>query len=104
MATAAWADYCISKVRYNSANTHIDKLIYRIHDPVKHQMGGENEMTRANAVKLLEQGKTFVSITENADKTFKKGAAVSVFPVSVKFLKTAADNRESDNLDHLPRF
>lgn len=91
-------------MRYNSANTHIDELVYLIHDPVKNQMSGASEMTRANAVKLLEQGKTFVSITENADKTFQKGAAVSVFPVSVKFLKTAADNREADNLDHLPRF
>lgn len=104
MATAAWADYCISKVRYNSANTHIDRLIYRIHDPVKNVMGGVSEMTRANAVKLLEQGKTFVSITKNDKGGFKKGAPVSVFPVEVKFLKTAADNRESDNLDHLPRF
>lgn len=104
MATTAWADYCISKVRFNSANTHIDKLIYRIHDPAKNVMGVEKEMTRANAVKLLEQGKTFISITEDANGRFHKGAMVSVFPVSVKFLKTAADNKESDNLDHLPRF
>ncbi|AYQ27639.1 MULTISPECIES: DUF3892 domain-containing protein [unclassified Polaromonas] len=101
---AAWADYCISDVRYNAANTHIDKLIVRIHDGAKNTMGVGKEMTRPEAVKLLEQGKTFTSVTKNADGSFKKGAPVKVFPVEVKFLKTTPDQKESDNLDHLPRF
>ncbi|MES2188701.1 MAG: DUF3892 domain-containing protein [Pseudomonadota bacterium] len=101
---AAWADYCISKVRYNAAGTHIDSLLVHIHDGVKNTMSVGKEMSRPEAVKLLEQGKTFVSTPPNAAGKLVLGAPVKVFPVEVKFLKTKADSKESDNLDHLPRF
>ena len=100
---AKWADYCISAVRYNGGNIHIDRVQVRIHDDAKNTMGAAKESSRAEVVKLLEQGKTFITIVKKSDG-WTKGAPVRVLPVMTDYITTAADKKASDNLENLPPF
>lgn len=63
-------------------------------------------MSRAQVVKLIDGGKTFCTATKSTKEpgTWNKGAAVNVFPVETRFIKTTADKRENDNLENLSSF
>ncbi|MGJ7499432.1 DUF3892 domain-containing protein [Variovorax sp. ZT5P49] len=100
---AKWADYCISAVRYNSGNIHIDRVQVRVHDDEKNTIGAAKEYSRAEVVKLLELGKTFITIVEKGGR-WSKGAPVKVLPVMTNYITTAADKSASDNLENLASF
>lgn len=100
MATK-WADFCISAVKYNSDGTHIDSVL--VHVETDTGIAAGKPMTRPEVVKLLEQKKTFVTIVKTAEGKWRKGAPVGIFPVETRYIKTAADKSERDNLENLPK-
>jgi hypothetical protein len=99
---AKWADYCISAVKYASTGDHIDRV--RVHVDSDTGVGPGKEYTRTEVVKLLDQGKSFITITRTSDGKWSRGAAVQIFPVLTNYLKTTADKTTKDNLEKLPNF
>lgn len=103
MATDKWADWLISAVRYNAAETHIDKV--RAHVDTGDSVGSPGEMMRTRVVELLDEGTTFVTIVKGEDGKWKRGALVQTIKVSgAIYIRTDADSTASDNLGSLPRF
>ena len=99
---AKWADYCISAVHYNLERTHIVKV--KVHLDTGDSIGGAIEKSRSEVVSLIESGKTFVTIT-SSNGSWHKGEDVRIVIVNgVKYLRTDANSRASDNLGNLPEF
>jgi hypothetical protein len=97
-----WADYLISAVRYNAAETHIEKV--RVHVDNGDSVGPASDWTRAEVIARLEAGYTFVTIFKQ-DGKWQKGAEVRVVTIhDEKFIRTDADRTKEDNLGNLPRF
>ena len=103
MATK-WADYLISAVRYNYDGSHIDQV--RSHPDNGATVGAGTEVTRAQVVRLLESGSTFVTITWSpTSNSWNRGAEVRVVTISgEKFIRTDRDATKRDNLGQLPTF
>lgn len=98
-----WADYLISAVRYNEAETHIEKV--RVHSDNGESVGSASEWTRAEVVSRLEAGYSFVTIFKKSDGNWRKGATVRIVVIhGEKFIRTDADQTKEDNLGSLPRF
>jgi hypothetical protein len=99
-----WADYVITAVRFNAGDVHIDRI--KVQEDLGDKLGPAQEMSRAQVVKLIEQGKSFITAPKSTTNPSQvsKGAIVSVQPVTTNFIKSKADNRISDNLDELPKF
>lgn len=101
--TDKWADYAITKVRFNAAKTHIDKVKRREDEGDK--LGDATEVSRASVVTSINFGKTYCTATKGSNGKWQKGAAVKVVEIEgVKFIKTKADAIKKDNLDKLPTF
>jgi hypothetical protein len=99
--TEKWADYLISAVKYNSADTHIVKV--KAHSDDGDKVGVGSEVLRENVVSLLDSGTTFCTITKSSDGKWSKGAPVYVIVIDdVKYIKTVADSTKQDNLGSLP--
>lgn len=102
MNMVKWADYCISRIRYNASRTHIDGL--RVHVDDGETIGSYNDWPRNQVVNAINQGKSFVTITFK-DGQWYNGADVHVVPVNgVKYLRTDKNSIASDNLGNLPEF
>ena len=98
-----WADYCISSVRYNDDHTHIIKV--RVHIDSGDTMSSATEWTRSEVVTAIESGKTFITITRTSDGKWNKGEDVRIITVNgVKYIRTDANSKPSDNLGNLPEF
>jgi hypothetical protein len=99
---AKWADYGISKVRYNEKHQHIVKVKARVDNG--DSIGPPTEMTRETVVKKLKDGETFVTIPLK-DGKFTKGEDVRIVKVNgVEYIRTDQNQKESDNLGELPEF
>jgi hypothetical protein len=97
-----WADYLISAVRYNDAETHIEKV--KVRKDEGESVGQPSEWTRKKVIESLEAGYTFVTIFLK-DGTWKKGAKVGIVEIGdEKFIRTDSDATKEDNLEDLPRF
>jgi len=100
---AKWADYCISAVRYNPERTHIVKV--KVHINSGDTIGTATEWTRSEVVTVIGAGKTFVTITRTTDGKWNKGEDVRIIIVNgVKYIRTDANSKASDNLGNLPEF
>ncbi len=100
---AKWADYLISAVRFNAAETHIDKV--RTHADNDSSIGSAVDIERSTVVSRIEAGNTFETIYKDTDGKWKRGKRVKIVVINgVKYIKTYADNTTRDNLDDLPRF
>jgi Protein of unknown function (DUF3892) len=98
-----WADFLISGVRYNAEETHIDQV--QSHIDEGDSVGPTTRMPRTRVVELLEEKKTFSTITKGTDGKWNRGALVQIVRVNgTKFIRTDADRTASDNLGSLPRF
>src|SRR5271157_1240543 len=75
-----WADYCITKVQYNTARTHIVKVF--VYEDKGDTLGTGEELTRAKVVSSIENRKTFVTIFKNTEGKWTRGA--NVCPIVVK--------------------
>lgn len=97
-----WADYGISKVRYNKDHTHIEKV--KVHEDKGEELGPEEEWTRAQVVSAIDKETTFVTIIKK-DQQWSKGQKVDIIIVNkVKYIRTDKNSKESDNLENLPEF
>jgi hypothetical protein len=102
MATK-WADYVITKVRFNSAKTHIDKVKRRKYEGDK--LGDASKISRTSVVSALDAGTTFCTATKDSKGDWQKGAMVKIVTIEgTKYIKTKADGIKKDNLDNLPTF
>jgi hypothetical protein len=98
-----WADYCISEVCYDTDRTHIVKVRVRIDSG--DTIGTATEWTRSEVVTAIGADKTFVTITRTTDGKWSKGEDVRILPVNgVKYIRTDANSKASDNLGNLPEF
>lgn len=101
---AKWADFEISKVRYDSAESHIVAVM--CHE----DSGGDSiatgvETTRATIVSRIGSGKTVVTTRLNSEGKYMRGEDVRVVVIDgEKYIRTDANNTKSDNLGTLPRF
>jgi hypothetical protein len=100
---AKWADYCISAVRYDADDKHIEKV--KVHPDNGDTIGAASEESRSTVVDRIEAGNSFVTIVKNKEKKWNKGEDVRIITVnSKKFIRTDANKTESDNLGELPTF
>lgn len=103
MATEKWADYLISEVRYNAAETHIDSV--KLHEDKGENVAAGQVASRAYVVLLLESGSTVCTIYQSSPGQWKQGAAVRTVSVEgVRYIRTDRDSTKADNLGNLPRF
>jgi len=101
--TDKWADYLISAVRYNAAETHIEKVQVRLDNG--DSVGPPSEWTRSEVITRLEAGYSFVTIVLGSNDKWLKGATVRIVVIhGEKFIRTDADRTKEDNLGNLPRF
>jgi hypothetical protein len=102
---AKWADYLISKVRYeeNEKTKHIVKVY--VHTDNDDKVSGGIDWTRKEVIDTLDKGKTFYTIFKGDNGNWKKGAKVEKILVDgVYYLKTVANNTKKDNLENLPEY
>lgn len=100
---AKWADYLISKVEFNAADTHIVKV--EVYPDNGDKLGTKTEFIRQTVIALIDKGYTFSTIFKNSDGNWRQGARVITVTIEgVRYIKTRADNTKKDNLDNLPRF
>ena len=98
-----WADYLISAVRFNTAETHIDKV--RTHTDNDDSIGSAVDIERSTVVSRIEAGNTFETIYQGNDGKWQRGKRVKVVVINgTKYIKTYADDTTRDNLDDLPQF
>ena len=98
-----WADYLISAVRYNAAETHINQV--EVREDNGDSVGSPSSRARADVVKGLEGGYTFVTITKGSNDKWQRGAEVRIIEVNgTKYIRTDADATPEDNLESLPTF
>jgi len=99
---AKWADFCISAVRYDTTESHIDKV--RVHVDNGDTLSNPAEWTRAQVVSAIE-GKRSVITVYDKDGKWRRGEDVRVIVVNgIKFIRTDTNYRAADNLGNLPRF
>ena len=98
-----WADYLISAVQYNAAETHIVKVMTHVDNG--DSVGSGYEQLRQTVIQQIEAGSTYATITKGADGKWLRGAEVEIVSIdSVKYIKTVPDKTKKDNLGELPRF
>lgn len=99
---AKWADYCISRVRYNEQHSHIVKVEGMPDND--DELGTKVEFLREDVVSKIGRGITFVTVTLNEGK-YCKGEDVRIVRInSVNYIRTDQNQKESDNLGALPEY
>ena len=73
-----WADYGISKVRYDHDNHRIVEAA--VVPNAYYTAGGEVAMTRQEIIEAMRQGKTFVAVSRHGN-IWRKGADVFLIEV-----------------------
>lgn len=102
-ASIKWADFLISRVRFNVAGTHIDYLEVRPDNGTS--VGGPTTWSRADVVAAVRRGLTFRTIVMASDGNWRNGQPVYIKPIlGVEYLETVENKKAVDNLDNLPRF
>ena len=98
-----WADYCISKVRYNSDHNHIDEVETRLDNG--ETIGSPQPMKRIDVVDLIHKMKKFITIKKNSEGKWIKGEDVRTVIINgIEYIRTDANNTKSDNLGELPEY
>ena len=98
-----WADYLISAVRYNQADTHIVAVL--VHPDNGDTFGDGSPETRKYVLEQIKAGSSFVTIFATNDSKFKLGARVEIVTIdSTEYIKTVPDETRKDNLGSLPPF
>jgi hypothetical protein len=98
-------NYYVSHVRYNSDDTHIQKLkVFEVNASGNFDQNQPIEMSRPEAVEKVKAGSKFTTITPSTGTTWLKGAQLEIISVETEYLKTKKDRSTRDNLENLPRF
>ncbi len=98
-----WADYVITRVRFNAAGTHIENVETYEHSGTS--LTNQGSRTRSSVVSAIDSGTSFCTATKNSNGTYSYGAIVKVMTIDgERFIKTKSDKVKNDNLDNLPTF
>ncbi len=99
-------NYYVTKVSYNSDETHIQKLkVHEISSDGKTWYPGRPiEMTRPQVVEKIKAGSKFTTVVQKADQSWVGGSQLEIIPVETEYLKTKKDKSTRDNLENLPTF
>lgn len=93
-------DYGISRVRYDSAHSHIESAIV-------HKVDGQGiccegcEWRRLDVVRRLKEQDSFVTLPRREGGGVRFGQKVKIW--DKRFIRSIPNGKESDNLAHLPR-
>jgi hypothetical protein len=95
-------DFCISAVRYDSENQHIEWI--KVREDMGATIGPARTVSREFVADLIRLGKaTFQTVTyDKASKQYSNGALVHV--IDHTFLSTDKNDITKDNLGRLPKF
>jgi hypothetical protein len=100
--TDKWADYLISKVRYNDSHTHITHVY--VHVDKGTLLEGTSE-TRQWVVNKIDSGYTFYTIFKDDNGKWSKGQKVIKDPVNgTNYITTRPNGTAKDNLENLPEY
>ena len=102
---AKWADYVITRVRFNAAGTHIDEV--EAADDGEDGIGTKRSEKRATVIANLKAKRTYVTAPPSKTETGKitKGAPVGIVVVNgTEYIRTDANKTARDNLDNLPTY
>lgn len=95
------SDFCISAVRYDSNNEHIDWV--KVHEHRGSSIGTARTVHRAFVADLIRLGKaTFQTIVKGSNGNWQNGAPVHV--IDEIYLWTDRNSPKRDNLGKLPTF
>lgn len=95
-------DYWISKVCYNSENTHIVKV--EIYKQGEVSPGNEKIWTKESVINYLKKRYNIWTMTKQNGKWIT-GEKVQIVKIKDKeYIKTVKDSKRNDNLGSLPRF
>ena len=80
-------------------------IVFRVYPDKGEKLGASEESTRSSVVSTIEDDKSFVTITRTSEGKWRKGEDVHIIKVKdKKYIRTDANEKESDNLGDLPRF
>ncbi len=99
---AKWADFVITRVRYNKSETRIIKVIRRIDQVDK--LGNPLERTRSQIVTAIGKGYSYVTATHKNDGWYKGDRVIRYTLDGEYFIRTDGNKKKSDNLGKLQRF
>jgi hypothetical protein len=102
---AKWADYVITKVHFNAAETHIEEV--EVADGSDSGIGTKRYEKRSTVIANLRARRTYITAppSRNEPRQVTKGAQVNIVVVNgVEYIRTDADKTTRDNLDNLPRY
>lgn len=94
-------DFCISAVRYDSENQHIEWV--KVHEDKGATIGPARQVPRAFVADLIRLEKaTFQTVIKMSNGNFANGAHIHV--IDDIYLTTDRNNTKRDNLGNLPTF
>lgn len=94
-------DFCISAVRYDSNNQHIELL--KVHEDRGSSIGPFRSVPRLFVADLIRLGKaTFQTVVKGSNGNWQNGAHVHV--IDEDYLSTDRNSTKRDNLGNLPTF
>ena len=103
---AKWADYVITRVRFNAAGTHIDEV--EAADDGEDGIGTKRSEKRATVIAKLKAEERPTSRRRRRRRRparSTKGAPVGVVVVNgTEYIRTDANKTARDNLDNLPTY
>jgi hypothetical protein len=96
-----WADFCISRARYNEMRTRVANVM--IHVDQGERIGHGYTRTRSDVIAALKDGKRIVTVRKGANGRWKKGAQVNLFQIrGMEYVRAYGNAKAEDNLGSLP--
>jgi|SRR6185436_5796129 len=100
---AQWADFVITKVRYNPSHTHIVEVEVRT-DNGDSIASAPTRTARQDVVNAIQRGTTFVTAYLREGK-WQRGEDVRTVVVhGERYLRTDGNSIKADNLGSLPEY
>ena len=97
-----WADYGVSRVKYNRDHTAIIEV--EVQEDLGDNFGTRQKVARTDVVASIDRGYSFVTLYSR-DGQLTKGEDVGVVTVHrERFLRTDRNAVKSDNLGSLPEY
>ncbi len=97
------ADYYIEKVRYTKDHSRI--IWVSVREDNSKKLSGAYNMVRERIMKLMHDGKQFMTIFRNDEGKYRKGQRIQL--ISVKgneFIRTDPEQADKDKLEDLPEY
>lgn len=97
------AHYGISAVRYNNRKTHIERV--RVHEINNdNKASNPEDWTREDVVSTIDRKFTFVTLIKTSNGWKVREYVRTIIVNGRKYIRTDANQVESDNLENLPEY